>query len=185
MVNMREMDINFLHVLVLREAESDSVQEIDPNMYRSISDFLGGLKKQEFDGVEDKIRELMISMATELTSLLITYRVEKISKLPRSEIKNILDEEKFILDSHEQWHEKMDIILSAIVHGQSKLLESISQKHKTRPMVVRFLQDVDTMVGTDMEKYGPFKAEDIAAIPYENAQALIAKDAATKIRWQD
>ena len=64
-------------------------------------------------------------------------------------------------------------------------LESISQKHKTRPMVVRFLQDVDKIVGTDLEKYGPFKAEDIAAIPYENAQALIAKDAATKIRWQD
>ena len=41
------------------------------------------------------------------------------------------------------------------------------------------------MVGADLAKYGPFKAEDVATIPYENAQALISKNVATKIRWED
>ena len=47
------------------------------------------------------------------------------------------------------------------------------------------MQEVDEIVGADLEKYGPFKIEDIATIPYENAQALIAKNAATKVRLED
>jgi len=50
-----------------------------------------------------------------------------------------------------------------------KLLESISQQHKTKSIVVRFLKEVDQIVGADLEKYGPFKTEDVATLPYENA----------------
>jgi DNA replication factor GINS len=59
------------------------------------------------------------------------------------------------------------------------------QKHKTKTTVVRFLKEVDQIVGVDLEKYGPFKSEDIATIPYDNAQALIAKNVVTKVRWED
>ena len=52
-------------------------------------------------------------------------------------------------------------------------------------MVIRFLHEVDEIVGSDLEKYGPFKTEDIATIPYENAQALIAKNVATKVHLED
>lgn len=185
MTGTNDIDINSLHAIVLRETENDSIQEMDPNLYRAISEFLGNLKKQEFDGVENKIKESMINIATDLTRLLITIRLAKISKLEKSEINNLLDEEKFIFDAHEQRHERTEIILSATIHGKSKFLESVSQKHKTKPTIVRFLQDVDELVGADLEKYGPFKTEDIASIPYENAQALISKDAATKVRWED
>lgn len=180
-----QIDVNYLHAVVLRETENDSIQELDPRFYRTVSEFLGDLKRQEFDGVENRIKESMISMATDLTSLLISTRIAKISRLEKSEVKNLLDEEKFILDAHEQQHERTGIILSAAINGKSKFLESVSQKHKTRQTVVRFLQDVGEIVGADLEKYGPFKTEDIASIPYENAQALIAKDAATKVSWED
>ena len=52
-------------------------------------------------------------------------------------------------------------------------------------MLLDFLHEVDEIVGADLEKYGPFKTEDIATIPYENAQALIAKNIATKVHWED
>jgi len=44
---------------------------------------------------------------------------------------------------------------------------------------------MDQIMGADLEKYGPFKTEDIATIPYENAQALIAKKIAKKIRLEE
>lgn len=185
MIATNDMDINFLHTIVTREAASEQIQEIDSDLYCTISEFLGNLKRQEFDGIEDTIKESMISMATDLTSLLLDIRISKITKLPKSEVKNLLDEEKFILDSHEKQNERREIITSATIHGKTKLLESISQKHKIKLTTVRLLQDVDEIVGADLEKYGPFKAEDIATIPYENAQALIAKDAATKVYWGD
>jgi DNA replication factor GINS len=124
-------------------------------------------------------------MATELASLLIHIRLDKISKLNDIDIGSLLDEEKFILDSHEEQQERKEMILSATINGKSKFLESLSQNHKTKKIVIRFLNEVDEIVGADLEKYGPFKTEDIATIPYENAQALIAKNIATKVRWED
>lgn len=185
MSESNEIDLNKLHHIVLRETENDSIQEINPDFYRNLSDFIGNLKKQEFDGVESKIKETIIDTAIELTSLLINFRLEKIFKLDTIDYKNLLDEEKFILDAKEEQKERTEIILSATINGKSKFLESISQNHKIKTVVVRFLQEVDEIIGADLQKYGPFKMEDIATIPYENAQALISRNIATKIRWED
>jgi len=185
MSETNEIDLNKLHHIVLRETESDSIQEINPDFYRNLSNFIGDLKKQEFDGVESKIKETIIDTATELTSLLINIRLDKISKSDNIDFKNLLDEEKFILDAEEEQRERTEMILSATISGKSKFLESISQNHKTKTVVIRFLKEVDEIIGADLEKYGPFKTEDVATIPYENAQALIAKNIATKVRWED
>lgn len=185
MSETNQIDLNKLHHIVLRETESDTIQEIEPDFYRNLSDFIGDLKKQEFDGVESKIKAAIIDTATELTSLLINIRLDKISKSNNIDFKNLLDEEKFILDAQEEQRERTEMILSATINGKSKFLESISQNHKTKTVVIRFLQEVDEIIGADLEKYGPFKTEDIATIPYENAQALIAKNIATKVRWED
>ena len=185
MSELNEIDINSLHAIVLRETESDSIQEIDPNFYRNLSDFIGNLKRQEFDGIESKIKQSLIDMASELTSLLLHNRLEKTIRSDIIDFTNLLDEEKFILDAEEQKRERLEMILSATINGKSKFLESLSQNHKTKTVVLRFLKDVDEIVGADLEKYGPFQPEDIATIPYENAQALITKKVATKIHWED
>ena len=179
------IDIHSLHHTVLRETENDSILEINPNFYRNLADFIGNLRKQEFDGIENKIKNTMLEMITELTSLLIQIRLDKISKTSDLEISYLLDEEKFILDSQEDQRERREMILSATINGKSKFLESLAQNHKTKKIVIRFLNEVNEIVGADLEKYGPFKTEDIATIPYENAQALIAKNIATKVHWED
>jgi DNA replication factor GINS len=185
MSESNQIDINSLHNTVLRETENDSLLEIKPNFYRNLSDFIGNLRKQEFDDVENKIKDTMIEMVTELTSLLIHIRLEKISNSDDFDISYLLDEEKFILDSLDEQNERTEMILSATINGKSKFLESLAENHKIKKVVIRFLSEVDEIVGADLEKYGPFKAEDIATIPYENAQALIAKNIATKVRWED
>jgi len=179
------IDIGSLHQVVLRETENDSILEINPDFYRNLSNFIGNLRKQEFDGVENKIKANMIEMAIELATLLMKIRLDKISKTAELEISHLLDEEKFILDSQEDQKERVDLILSAMINGKSKFLESLAQNHKTKKMVIRFLKDVDEIIGADLEKYGPFKNEDIATVPYENAQALITQNAATKVYWED
>ena len=185
MSESNQIDINSLHNTVLRETENDSLLELKPNFYRNLSDFIGNLRKQEFDDVENKIKDTMIEMVTELTSLLIHIRLEKISNSDDFDISYLLDEEKFILDSLDEQNERTEMILSATINGKSKFLESLAENHKIKKVVIRFLDNVDEIVGADLEKYGPFKAEDIATIPYENAQALIAKNIATKVRWED
>ena len=185
MSESNQIDINYLHHIVLRETENDVLLELEPNFYQNLSNYIGNLRKQEFDGIESKIKDAIIVMAVELTSLLVHIRLDKIFNSQNSGTGDLLDEEKFILDSQEEQGERIEMILSATVNGKAKFLESLAQNHKTKKIVVRFLKDVDEIVGADLEKYGPFKTEDIATVPYENAQALIAKNAAAKVFWED
>lgn len=184
---MSELDINVnsLYGIVLRETENDTTQELDPSLYQSISEFLGKLKREEYDNVEAKIKDTIISITTNLTSLLLKIRLEKSIENDTLNYENLLDEEKFILDADNEMKDRREMILTGILNGKSKLLESIAQNHKTKSVVVRFLQEMDQIVGSDLEKYGPFKSEDIATIPYENAQALMAKKIVAKVRWED
>lgn len=185
MSESNDISINTLHHTVLREIENDSVLEIDPNFYRNLADFIGNLSKQEFEGVENQIKDTAVEMTTELASLLIQIRLDKILQTGNFEIGLLLDEEKFILDSQDDKEGKIDMIISATINGKSKFLESLAYEHKTKKVVVRFLKDADVLTGADLETYGPFKVEDVATIPYENAQALITKNIAKRIGWKD
>ncbi len=180
-----EFKIAWFHTVVLREIEDEDIQELEPNLYTIISDFLGKLKKEEYDNVEGKIKSELVNMISNLTTVLISARLDKALNSDPLNYTNLLDEEKFILDSAEELKERKEMILAATLNGRSKLLESVSQKHKTKSVVVRFLKEMDRMVGVDSEQYGPFKTEDVATIPYENAQALILKNIASKVRWED
>ena len=48
-------------------------------------------------------------------------------------------------------------------------------------MVVRFLKDVPSIVGVDLKTYGPFKSEDVASLPIENARVLIRQGLAVEV----
>ncbi len=50
---------------------------------------------------------------------------------------------------------------------------------------VSLINTISSIVGVDLEKYGPFKPEDIATIPNENAQALISNGIALKVRIEE
>jgi DNA replication factor GINS len=177
-----EIDVNSLYATLLRETENDTIQEVSPDLYISISNFISKLKSEGYDGIESKIKDTLILIITDIVSLFLKIRLEKAVNTTYT---NLMNEEKFILDAHAEMEERKEMILSGLLNGKSKLLESISQKHKTKPIAVRFLKEIDQIVGADLEKYGPFKVEDIATIPYENAQALITKNAVAKIHWAD
>jgi DNA replication factor GINS len=60
-------------------------------------------------------------------------------------------------------------------------LPGMKSKKKAKGMVVRFLKEVPEIVGADMKTYGPFKAEDVATLPVENAKALIKQEVAVEV----
>lgn len=185
MSETKKIDVNSLYSVLLREIENDQVQEIDPEFYKMLSEYLGKLKSEGYDGLENKIKNRLVEMITQITFLLLKTRIEKVASQDELDYTNLLDEEKFIVESHQQLQERKEMILSATLNGRTKLLESVSKKHKTKPITVRFLRDFDQFVGSDFTKYGPFKAEDIATIPNENAQALIAKNISVKLHLED
>jgi len=180
---LESFDLKNLHVIVLQEFHTEEIQELNPDFFRNLSNFIGTLKNEEYDGIENKTKNNMITIATSLTELLINKRLEKMSS--ESSYSILTDEEKFVFDSNDEMNERKDMIISGIINGKSKFLETTSTKHKTKPVTVRFVKEFDEIVGVDLEKYGPFKPEDIATIPNENAQALISNGVALKVRIEE
>ena len=180
-----KIDVNSLYGILLREVENDSVQEVDPNLYHNIAEFLGNLKNHDYDGIESKITESLVKMITEMTSILLKIRIEKATSLDEIDYSNLLDEERFILDSEDELRQRKDTILSATLNGRLKLLVTVGQNHRARSIVIRFLKPIDQIMGTDLQTYGPFESEDVATLPFENARSLIEKKVAVKVSWED
>ena len=183
MSSIESLDLKNLHVTVMQEFQTEEIQELDTDFFRNLSKFIGKLKTEEYDGIEKATKSKMITITTNLTQLLINRRMEKMTSVPSYSI--LTDEEKFVIDSNDGMNERKDMIISGIINGKSKFLEITSSKHKIKPVTVRFVKEFDEIVGVDLEKYGPFKPEDIATIPNENAQALISNGVALKVRIEE
>jgi len=122
MSEQNKININYLQTLVLQESESDTMQEIDSNLYNSISELIKNLKSEEYEGVKAKINQAMISMITDTTSALLKLRLEK-AILENSNQSVLLNEEKYILDSKKEMLERRETILSGIVNGKPHSLD--------------------------------------------------------------
>ena len=121
-----EISINHLYATVSLESENNTIQEVDSDIYRSISKLIGNLKSKEYDGIEAKIKDALIDMIYELASSLLKLRLEK-ALLENSERSMLLDEEKLILNSQKEMQEKKEEFLSGILNGKSELLGSNDQ----------------------------------------------------------
>ena len=126
MSSLTKIDANLLYTVLKNEFEDNSIQKIDSNFYQKTAEFIGNLKNQEYDGVEAKIKNAMVEMATEMVSLFLKIRLEK-AILDGSNKPHLLAEEKHILDSQKEMEERKETILSRILNGKSKLLESNEQ----------------------------------------------------------
>ena len=122
MSEQNKININNLQAIVLRESESEAIQEIDSNLYNSISELIKNLKSEECDGVKAKINQAMINMITDTTSALLKLRLEK-SVLENSNQSVLLNEEKYILDSKKEMLERRETILSGILNGKPHSLD--------------------------------------------------------------
>ena len=123
MSEQNKININSLNSLILQEAETDSIQTIDSDLYNSISELIKNLKSEEYDGIKAKINQAMIKMVTDTTSALLKLRLEK-AVLEKSNQSVLLDEEKYILDSRKEMAERKETILSGILNGKPHSLDN-------------------------------------------------------------
>ena len=123
------INITSLHTFVLQESENEAIQELNPNFYESLSKYIGELKNEEYDGVEEKIKNSLLTMVTETTSLILKLRLKKAISTS-SNHSMLLDAEKYILDSQKEMEERKGMILSGILSGKTKLLESTTKNQK-------------------------------------------------------
>lgn len=87
-------------------------------------------------------------------------------------------EEVKLLSGFSPLIESYQVFTKGLLQGQ---LLQIDAKCEQKNVVLRFLKDVPAIVGSDMKPYGPFKVEDVASVPIENAKILVKQGLAEKV----
>ena len=172
--------------ILLKEYQISSLQEIPYDTYQRLAITIGNLKAKEYDLLEKRIVQKIIENLSIISNLLLQIRIEKIL---RGNINSNLeigyskmtDEEKFIIDGEIQSKRKRKEIMTLITNGQPKILEKITYTIKQKKLLIMFIKPMEQFVGVDMYKYGPFKVEDVANLPFENALSLVNNKIATEI----
>lgn len=175
-----------LHEAWKRERENIEIQKIPKDFYTKLAGYVkrireekrmldertvkGKLLKREHENIKKMIKEFVR----------LRYR-KSLRKAATGENlpKEFLAEEeaKFhgeILPLAEAYHDFME----AVLRGRNLGLEGKGEPDR---LLVRFLREIPAVVGSDMKPYGPFKPEDIATLPVENARALLKQGAVVEV----
>ena len=180
------LSLEIAYNILLKEFQNPTLQEIPYDIYQKIAGSINNLKINEYETQEKIIVMKMSEMFSDISSLLLQMRLEKIHELEKTQVfeidySKISDEEKYILDGEHQSRKRLHEIFSLINNGHPKVLEKISERIKQKKVLIRFMKPMEQFVGVDMAKYGPFNCDDVANLPLENAISLINNKIATEI----
>ncbi len=173
-----------IYRMLKREIETGPIQQIEPDTFQKIAAALGSLKGQGYDGIEAKVRDRLTDLLATSARLLIEARLYKLHSGEAIDYSKLTDEEKYALDGMSESAARIDEIVSATLKGRVKVLESISLRVRSKQVLVRFLKPIESFVGVDMNKYGPFQQEDVASLPLENARSIVESGVAVHVHAQ-
>jgi DNA replication factor GINS len=181
------------------------------NTYPKIATALENLQVYGCDGIEARIRDTLVELISTAIRFLLEIRHIKVldqqSKIASSassfsaastptttttttsaaaiDYSKLTEEEKYILDAEKESERRRNDILLAITKGRPKVLESISKRVRSTYIVIRFLEPMEQFMGVDLKRYGPFRREDVAVLPFENARSLIENNHAMEVQSID
>ncbi len=169
-----------------KERESMNLQHLPKDFYTRLADYMRKIREERRMMDEESVRGKLLKKEEEnvkkMISDLIQLRYEKIMRLIKemevAPLAALTEEEESLYNGLSNQTEIYQTFLEDILRGRKPEI-----KHpKARGfIVVRILKDIPQIIGTDMKTYGPFKPEDIATLPEENAKALIKQGAAEEI----
>lgn len=171
-----------------KERHSKELQSLPEGFYTEMTGYVSELREQtrmldrssmrgriaekEKENAERMLRELSDLRLRKIVDTELEGAVVAGSALTREE-RALQADLRRLLSSH-------DDRLKSVLMGRPPRVEA-----KPRPRaglkVVRFLQAVPAIMGIDMKTYGPFKPEDVASIPEENAENLIRRGLAKEV----
>lgn len=169
-----------------REHEDSRLERLPPDFYSKAANYIGKLEEEgrmlDKRTVKAQLLESEMTNAKRMIYELIQARYRKLINLVAGGEKPPADrlavEEQKICTGILPLAETYQNFAEKISSGNT--LE-VSVRQKEEKIVMRFLEKVPSIVGLDMETYGPFKPEDVASLPAENCRILIKKGLAKKI----
>jgi len=159
------------------EKNSPSLQKIQENFYKEISEMLPRIDKSHRAHVITLLKEIYLRRRYKI--ILHALRTEDETKSPINIIPDELEMYNGIVKSIKEYNNT--IILNRLKTPEepekSKTFEILGAK----TLKVKILSPLPALLGSDLTTYGPFKEDDIVELPEDNAKILISKEIAEEI----
>ncbi len=177
-------------------------QPIQPSFYQNVATLIYKLKNnpiekkeegeeniklenEKTDKISYQIKNNLLDLFIKSVTLLFIYRCKKtfnINKIKETfDYSNLTDEEKYVFYGNREREHRINIVLNMLFEGKPKTLEKIVSSINQNYVIIRFLGSLEQFVGVNMNKYGPFKKDDVAILPFENARSIIENNKAIEI----
>jgi len=169
-----------------KEKENVEIQRLQKNFYAKIAEYVKKIREERrmLDKKTTKARLLKgeFTSAKKMIEDLIRLRYDKALKksLARETVPRevLTEEEEKLYGEILPLAEAYQAFLRDILLGR---LSHIEKEEEPKRILLRFVQEIPAIVGSDMKTYGPFEPEDIATLPSENARILIKQGVAVEV----
>ncbi|HEY0579480.1 MAG TPA: hypothetical protein VGC75_02125 [Candidatus Nitrosocosmicus sp.] len=191
--------IEEIYNILKREIQLTSgPQSIPPDFYLNISNLISKLKnntaekeledentKIKREKISNQIKNNLIDLFIESVTLLFICRCKKTFNINKTketfDFSNLTNEEKYVFYGNKEREYRINVVLNTLFEGKPRTLEKIVSSINENYIIVRFLDSMEKFVGVNMNKYGPFKKDDVAILPFENARSIIENNKAIEI----
>jgi DNA replication initiation complex subunit (GINS family) len=167
-----------------KEVRKEELQPLRTGFYKELSNYVKRLKEAQRNLDPKSLKAIIID--EELTRLdrivldLLDKRLEKLLKTQGQINDSTLETpEKWANDEIRALHRQFEKLKTEILQGH---VPSETPGTPKQNLLVRFVKEIPSIIGVDLKTHGPFLKEDVALLPYDNAEHLIRQGAAVEIR---
>jgi len=169
-----------------KEKENTELQPLPKDFYANIANYMKKIKEEsrmldkkttrarlmhrEFENTKKLVKDLMKLRREKILRKTVTGKILSEDSLTT--------EEKGLHHGFLPFAESYQAFLKNVLRGQ---LIQLEKKEKQKKVLVRFVQEIPAIIGSDMNTYGPYRVEDIATLPPENARILIKQGIAIEV----
>lgn len=169
-----------------REHKNDKLESLPSSFYSEVADHLRKLEEECRMLDKGTVKAQLLKketrnvkrMVCELAQIRYKKLLDKLAGDKRIPPDLLTVEEKKIYLGFLPFIDEYQNFLEKILRGH---ISEINVKQKGGKNVLRFLGSVPSIVGLDMNTYGPFELEDVASLPVENCKILVKKGLAERI----
>jgi DNA replication initiation complex subunit (GINS family) len=180
-----------LHQAWRKEKASEDIQGIKDDLLREMRQYVIELNRMPLDTgtLTGRITQTEKQHVNQMFRELTDARLEK---MVRRELEGKPIDAKALTPEEQRLHSNLRQLLASYRDGSDlPPVEQVRTPPAPRPsqeppapsvkaegeglVAVRFLQSLPAIMGVDMKAYGPFKPEDVASIPKQNAVNLIRR----------
>jgi len=169
-----------------RETQTTTLEKLPDDFYSKVAEYVTRLKEEgrmlDMRTVKARLLKDELKNVKHMLLELVHIRHEKLIRMcikGEKDMSSVLTtEEERVFNGISPSVEAHEAFVKNLLRGH---LIEVGVNRADKFDVVRFLKSVPALIGSDMETYGPFDEEDVAAVPVENARILAKQGLAERV----